>query len=323
MLPAYIHYERIYKHTMSNHGPIQPCLEDQLRQAANILNVSVDRLAKRLEAKDSVRASFASSSGGPSQDQHLSHGAVRRQHQADRGSAVTFNDRDFDTYSIPTPRPEPFVNYEHLGTGYHEQHCHNAPPQAHQSFTNGPDVDALGMPVPGFLGGPAVTLNYQSHSNISVACLSGISRLPNLAPREPRQTKRKRETDVDDQDRSPRGRGSFRDQQTRESTALTGVPQRCIRCRMQRSRVRFFRYVHLDLSMTFFPYSATHNQTISMGHVYNVNILDDGQYYACPACDIRSQMRRCIESNLLHSNCSAKGGGTWILSISQIGARRK
>ena len=318
MLPAYIHYERIYKHIMSNYGHSQPFSEDQLRQAANILHISIDRLAERLEVKDLVRASFASSSGGRSQDQH--------HHQADRRSDVTFNHRDFDNYSIPIPPPEPFVSYEHLGTGDHERPYHNVPPQAHQSFTNGLEINSLGMPVPGFLRGstrPAVTLNYQSHSNISVACLSGINWLPNLVPREPCQTKRKRETDVDDQDRSPRGRGPFRDQQTRESTALTGVPKRCIRCRIQRSRVRFFKYVHVDLSLTCFPYSATHNQTISMGHVYNVSIVDDGQYHACPACDIRSQMRRCIESSLLHSNCSAKGGGIWILSISQIGARRK
>lgn len=238
---------------MSNYGHSQPCSEDQLRQAANTLDISIDHLTERLEVKDSVRASFASSSGGPLQDQRLSHGAVRRHHQADRRSAVTFNHRDFDDYSIQIPTPEPFVSYEQTGIGYHEHHCYNVPSQAHQSFTDGLDVDSLGMPVPGFLRGgtrPAVIPRYQSHSNISVASLSGITQLPNLAPREPRQTKRIRETDVGDQDRIPRSRAPFRDQQTRESTALIRFPKRCIRCRMQRTKVSFFKYVHLDLSMT-------------------------------------------------------------------------
>ena len=367
------------------------------------------------EVKGSVRASFASSSRAPLQDQHLCHGAVSHHHQADRRSAVTSNGQDIDNYWISVPTPEPPLNYEDLGTStdHHEHHCYNVPPQAHQSFTDGLEVDSLGMPVPGFHRGgtrPAVTPNHQSQSNISFACLSGISQLPNLAPSEqdcrkftsdpnantanvmfsgkysnicipendwyqvstpdelprvsnthtvrnpdiqsstsltratllktkssgrlamrglspeifacltthidhqrhhsdappmpgnndydsfdaasmlapcsntwnvettvssfedvstgslvnhsqntysdgqarPRQTKRIHETDMGDQDRIPRRRGPFQDQQTRESTALTKLPRQCIRCRRLRTRVSFFKYVHLDLSVTCF-----------------------------------------------------------------------
>ena len=172
---------------MSNHAPSQPYSEDQLRQAANVLKLPIHHLADRLEVKGSVRASFALSSGAPLQDQHLCHGTVRHHHQADRTSALTFNGQSFDNDFIPVPTPEPLLNYEDLGTNHHEHHCYNLLPQAHQSFTDGLEVDSLGMPVPGFHRGvtrPAVTPNYQSQSNISFACLSGISQLPNLAPRE-------------------------------------------------------------------------------------------------------------------------------------------
>ena len=398
---------------MLSHGPSQPCPEDQPRQAVNTSNIPIDQLAERLQVRNSVKSFFAPSSGGPSQDQHLSHNAVRRHQQADCRSAVTLNGRGFDDYLMPIPTPEPLLSYEHLGTGYHKHQRYNVPPLAHQSFTNGLEVNSPGVPVPGLLRGgtrPAVTPSYQLRSSTSVACPSGISQLHNLAPGEqdcrnftsdpnghtadlmlsgtysnvdipehdgyqmstpdehsrisnthtvehtniqiltsltrvtllktkssgrvasrglspeisaclathinhqryhsdtspmpgnndydsfdasnmivprsnirnvetigssfedvftvpilkssqnayndgqarPRQTKRVRETDVDDQDRIPRRRGPFRDQQTKDSTALNKDPNPCIRCRMQRKRVSFLKYVHLDLSIICF-----------------------------------------------------------------------
>ena len=251
-------------------------------------------------------------------------------------------------YLMPIPTPEPLLKCEHLGIGHHKHQYYSLPPLAHQSFTNGPEVDSLGMPVPGIpehdwyqMSTPdehpgisnthtvehtdiqsltsltrvtllktktsgrvpsrgllpeisaclATHVNHQRfHSDTSpmpgnndhdsfdaanmmvprsnmwnvekigssfenvftVPILKTSHNVYNDGQARPRRTKRVRETDVDDQDRIPRRCGPFRDQQTRDSKAVTNFPNPCIRCRIQRKRVSFLKYVHLDLSMIRF-----------------------------------------------------------------------